>query len=48
MKPLFQTFSLFSSQLGMIFMLSFIENSPLTGVKHNLKSRPSFKKLEIG
>ena len=29
-------------------MLSFIENSALMGVKHNLKSRPSFKKFEKG
>ena len=27
-------------------MLSSIENSALTGVKHNLKSRPSFQKFE--
>ena len=29
-------------------MLSFINNSALTGVKHNLKKRPSFKKFEKG
>ena len=40
--------SVFSSQLGIIFMLSFIENPALMGVKHNLKSRPSFKKFEKG
>ena len=32
----------FSSQLGIIFMLSSIENSASTGAKHNLKSRRSF------
>ena len=29
-------------------MLSSIENSALTGVEHNLKSRPSFKSLKKG
>ena len=29
-------------------MLSSIENSALTGVKHNLKSRPSFLKFAKG
>ena len=29
-------------------MLSFIDNSALTGVKHNLKKRLSFKKFEKG
>ena len=38
----------FSSQLGIIFLVSFIENSALTGVKHNLKSRASIKKFEKG
>ena len=34
--------------LEIIFMLSFIENSALTGVKHNLKSKTSFRKFEKG
>ena len=38
----------FSTQLGIIFMLSFIENFALTSLKHNLKSRPSFKKFGKG
>ena len=29
-------------------MLSSIENSALTGAKHNLKSRPSFQMFEKG
>ena len=29
-------------------MFSFIENSALTGIKHHLKSRLSFKKFEKG
>ena len=29
-------------QLRIIFMLNFIENSGLTGIKHNLKSKPSY------
>ena len=36
----------FFRQLRIIFMRSFVENSVLTVIKHNLKSRPSFKKFE--
>ena len=39
----FRHLVLFCSQPGIIFMLCFIENSTLMEVKHNLKSKPSFK-----